>query len=95
MKAFHRFWFAPLLFVALALAASIASSRADDVIIRQFNDAGGLSGWRFDYGGVTNLIEFDATQDASNPKVTFIEPEAGLFDASCVASKAIKLVTPP
>ena len=77
MKAFHRFWFAPLLFVALALVTSIAPSCADDVIIRQFDDAGGLSGWRFDYGGVTNLIEFDATQDASNNpasgsmKVTF------------------------
>jgi hypothetical protein len=61
----------------LPVFAPVAESRAEDVILSQFNDAGGLSGWRFDYGGVTNLIEFDATQDASNNpasgsmKVTF------------------------
>ena len=50
---------------------------ADDVIIRQFDDASTISGWRFDFGGVTRQLEFDVTQDAnSNPasgsmKVTF------------------------
>jgi hypothetical protein len=57
--------------------ASLALSRAEDVIVSQFNDAASLTGWRFDYGGVTNLIEFDGAQDANgNPasgslKVTF------------------------
>src|SRR6185312_14127584 len=52
-------------------------SSAVDVIVDQFNDTNGLAGWRFDYGGVTNLIEFDPTQDANtnsasgSMKVTF------------------------
>ena len=37
-----------------------------DIFVSQFNDVGGLAGWRFDYGGVTNLIAFDPSQDASN-----------------------------
>jgi hypothetical protein len=77
MKTLHQLLSAPILFAGFLLAASVAESRAEDVIVSQFNDAAGLSGWRFDYGGVTNLIEFDATQDASNNpasgsmKVTF------------------------
>src|SRR5262245_13160070 len=58
----------------LALASQV---RADDVIVSQFNDANSITPWRFDYGGVTRTIEFDATQDANGDaasgsmKVTF------------------------
>jgi hypothetical protein len=53
------------------------TSRAEDIVVSDFPDANGIARWRFDYGGVTRLIEFDATQDANgNPgsgamKVTF------------------------
>jgi hypothetical protein len=66
-----------LLFGFVAAVVFCRVARADDIFISQFNDASSLSGWRFDYGGVTNLIAFDATQDASNNvasgslKVTF------------------------
>jgi hypothetical protein len=53
---------AVLFFVLIACGVG----RADDVIVSQFNDASGLAGWRFDYGGVTNLITFAPTQDANN-----------------------------
>src|SRR5215211_6340714 len=67
MKMLHPL-LSRLLFAGLFLTASLAPSRAEDVIISQFNDASSLTGWRFDYGGVTNLIEFDGTQDANgNP----------------------------
>jgi hypothetical protein len=78
MKQLHRFFFGPSLLVAFGLAVSIVQSRAaDDVIISQFDSASGLTGWRFDYGGVTNKIEFDPAQDANtnsasgSMKVTF------------------------
>ncbi|HKQ36790.1 MAG TPA: hypothetical protein VJ063_01860 [Verrucomicrobiae bacterium] len=52
-------------------------SPARDVVVSRFDDASALANWRFDYGGVTNLIQFDPSQDASNNaasgsmKVTF------------------------
>ena len=55
----------------------IKPTSTTDVIVSQFNDDTSLARWRFDYGGVTNLIEFDATQDANTNsasgslKVTF------------------------
>src|SRR6266498_4918410 len=77
MKAFCRLCFGPTLLIAFSLAVSVAPGRAEDLIIDQFNDAGGLAGWRFDYGGVSSTLEFDATQDANansasgSMKVTF------------------------
>src|SRR6266496_5691523 len=77
MKAFCRLFSGPILFAGFSLAVSVAPGRAEDVIIDQFNDAGGLAGWRFDYGGVSSTLEFDATQDANanstsgSMKVTF------------------------
>ncbi len=64
MKAFCRLFSSPALFAGFALVISVAPGHAEDLIIDQFNDAGGLTGWRFDYGGVSQTIEFDATQDA-------------------------------
>src|SRR6476619_810870 len=76
MKTFSRILSAPALIAGFIVASSVAETRADDVFISQFTDAGSLSGWRFDYGGVTNLIEFDGTQDASN------NPASGSLKAS-------------
>src|SRR4026209_1617416 len=53
-----------------AITLLTATSRAEDVIVSDFNDASGISRWRFDYGGVTRLIEFDATQDANGSPVS-------------------------
>ena len=56
---------------------TFSSRAAEEVFVSPFNDATSLTGWRFDYGGVTNLFEFDASQDSSNNaasgslKVTF------------------------
>ncbi len=75
MKAFIQS-LAPIL-SAIFVFSGVSRTSADDVLISQFNDAGALSGWRFDFGGVTNLIEFDGTQDANGDsasgslKVTF------------------------
>src|SRR6266699_2803441 len=66
MKTTYRTLSGSVLLAILFLIASRAQSRAEDVFVSQFNDVGSLSGWRFDYGGVTNLIEFDPSQDASN-----------------------------
>src|ERR1051326_340354 len=77
MKINFRMLFRSLLTAGLISTALIAECRADDVVVSQFNDASSLSRWHFDYGGVTNLLEFDAGQDASNNvasgslKVTF------------------------
>src|SRR5215510_2667857 len=66
MKTFFRWHSGSNLLAGLLLVVAVAQSRAaEDVIISQFDDAGGLARWRFDYGGVTNLIEFDATQDGN------------------------------
>ena len=68
---------AALLAVVNLHLGTVSSRGAEEIFISQFNDAGGLAGWRFDYGGVTNLFEFDASQDSSNNpasgslKVTF------------------------
>ena len=76
MKAPHWFLLRVAVFGGL-LVGSIATSRAEDVIVSDFNDASGISRWRWDYGNVTRLIEFDATQDANGDpasgamKVTF------------------------
>jgi hypothetical protein len=77
MKTQQAFPLSHFLVAGVLLVLCAPTSRAEDVIVNQFNDAGELSRWRFDYGGVTNLIEFDAAQDASNNvasgsmKVTF------------------------
>src|SRR6266536_3973505 len=77
MKAFYRLSPGPIVLVGFLLAVSAAPARAEDVIIDLFNDAGGLPGWRFDYGGVSSALEFDAAQDANansasgSMKVTF------------------------
>src|SRR6266404_6121116 len=77
MKTHYQLFSRSVLLAGFILASCLAQSRGDDVFVSQFNDAGSLSRWRFDYGGVTNLIEFDATQDRSNNaasgsmKVTF------------------------
>src|SRR6266496_747143 len=75
MKTFHRVLLVPIFLLIFNLIVPLSESRAEDVIINQFDDGSLLS--RFDYGGVTSLIEFDASQDASNNpasgsmKVTF------------------------
>ena len=67
---------------ALILATSILflvpqKTCAEDIIVSEFNNADSISRWRFDFGGVTRTIEFDATQDAQGEaasgsmKVTF------------------------
>ena len=62
MKVFSR-----SIVVALAVLAAITQQiRGDDIFVSQFNNAGSLSGWRFDYGGVTHSIEFDGAHDANN-----------------------------
>src|SRR5258708_18555181 len=77
MKIHYQLFSKGVILAGFILAFSLAQSRGDDAFISQFDDAGSLSRWRFDYGGVTNLIEFDATQDRSNNvasgsmKVTF------------------------
>ena len=67
MKRTHP-TFSPSAFLfTVLLAVSVAQTRAsDDVIIGQFNSASGLAGWRADYGGASQTIAFDATQDANN-----------------------------
>lgn len=66
--------------ILLALATFLIApqqTHAEDIFISRFNDANSLTGWRFDFGGVTHTHEFDATQDANNDaasgsmKVTF------------------------
>jgi hypothetical protein len=52
--------------ILIALFAGCGFGRADDVIINQFNDASGIAGWRFDYGGASHTIEFSPSQDAIN-----------------------------
>jgi hypothetical protein len=75
MKTFRRVPLVPVFLIIINVVAPLAESRAEDVIISSFDDGSVL--WRFDYGGVTSLIEFDASQDASNKpasgsmKVTF------------------------
>src|SRR5213593_3802451 len=64
MKTCYRRLFGRSLFAGSILAVSVGQSRAEDVIISRFDDSSALSGWRFDYGGVTRSIEFDSTQDA-------------------------------
>ena len=61
---------AGLILAGFAIILLAATSRAEDVIVSDFNDASGISRWRFDYGGVTRLIEFDATQDANGSPVS-------------------------
>src|ERR1051325_347699 len=76
MCKIHR-QFVRSLFAFVSLALAWAVSCADDVPIRQFDDASGLTGWRFDYGGVTHTMVFEPSQDADNNlasgsmKVTF------------------------
>src|SRR2546422_11708965 len=41
------------------------------------------------------LLPLGFSVAASKPKVTFIEPDAELLFASCVASKSMEWVTPP
>ena len=77
--------FRPLL-AAIALTAAILAfpqqNRAEDIIISQFNDANSLTGWRFDFGGVTRTIEFDATQDANSSATSGSMKITFGFDAS-------------
>jgi hypothetical protein len=68
---------AGIMVAGLTVILFAGSSRAEDIVVSDFPDASGISRWRFDYGGVTRLIEFDPAQDANgNPgsgamKVTF------------------------
>src|SRR5213593_4751888 len=77
MNTFRRLLSGPILFAGFLIGVSVGQGRADDVIISQFNTSSGLTGWRFDYGGVTNSIAFDSTQDGNtnsasgSMKVTF------------------------
>jgi len=65
MKTFMRFPpVVPLCFAGLLWAMGCLQTRAEDVIISTFDNSGGLSGWRFDYGGVTSSLEFDPADDA-------------------------------
>ena len=70
--------------LAVFLVAGCVVGRADDVIISQFNDAGGLTGWRFDYGGATNLIAFDPTQDVNNSPTSGAMRVTFGFDAAAL-----------
>src|SRR3989442_490032 len=66
MKSFLRPALSAITLAAAILVVVPQENRADDIIVSQFNDASSLSRWRFDFGGVTHSIEFDATQDANN-----------------------------
>jgi hypothetical protein len=57
-----------------------------DVFVSQFNDASTISDWRFDYGGVTNLIDFEPSQDASNNPASGSMKVAFGFDAALDAT---------
>ena len=66
MKSFLRPILSAIILAAAILVVVPQENRADDIIVSQFNDASSLSRWRFDFGGVTHSIDFDATQDANN-----------------------------
>ena len=55
MKTFHRVAPGPIFLLIINLVAPLAESRAEDVIISQFDDGSVL--WRFDYGGVTKCTK--------------------------------------
>jgi hypothetical protein len=86
MKRCHRFFV--LAFVLTVALCRV--SRADDVFVSQFNDAGSLSGWRFDYGGATNgvanVLAFDPSQDASNNPASGALKVMFQFDAALNSS---------
>ena len=86
MNRFQQLFSRATLFTALMVGVAAAESRADDVIISQFNNSGGLAGWRFDYGGVTNLIAFDATQDGNTNSASGSMKVTLGFDAALNAS---------
>jgi hypothetical protein len=82
MKTLRPLFSCRSIFAVLIVTASLATARAEDVIISQFNDASALTGWRFDYGGVTNLIEFDGTVDANgNPASGSLKVTLGMNGA--------------
>src|SRR5258706_236921 len=85
MKTSYRLTCVSVLIAGFCLAVSVLPARAEDVIISQFNDAGGLSGWRFDYGGVSHTIEFDATLDAANSATSGSMKVTMGFDAVALA----------
>src|SRR2546423_2723501 len=72
----------PFLFASLFLLFLAIPIRSEDFFVSQFNDAASLSGWRFDYGGVTHTIDFDLTQDASNNAASGSLKVAFGFDAA-------------
>src|SRR5436190_2538446 len=53
-------------FAALFAALAVGQSRADDVVISEFNSAADITPWKFDYGtaGIPNSLAF-STQDSS------------------------------
>lgn len=73
---------APILGAIFVFGGISLGTAADDVLISQFNDASSISRWRFDFGGVTNLIEFDATQDADGDVASGSLRVAYGFDAA-------------
>lgn len=72
--------------IAFFVMAATFVGRADDVIVSQFNDASALTGWRFDYGSVTNgvaaPITFDAAQDANSSPTSGAMRVTFQFDAA-------------
>lgn len=85
MNVFCNRSFYPVLTLVCGIAGC-AALRADDVTINRFKDASELAGWRFDYGGVTNLIAFDPSQDAANSPTSGCMKVSFGFDAAALGA---------
>jgi hypothetical protein len=73
MKTLHRLFSSPVLLAGVTLFVTAATGAAEDVVISRFNDAGELSRWRFDYGGVTNWLNLTDARRQQQPGVRLDE----------------------